>query len=264
MTRKQPARDTFELYQEAVQDPASETRLIQRVYRRLRGKNARVLREDFCGTAILACEWVRWVRGGSAEGIDLDLPTLTYAREHALAALGKKASRVKLVHGDVLTAGDSTPDVVAAFNFSYFVFKSRAVLRRYFTRVHRVLARDGVFFLDLYGGPQAQEIMEEKTVHRGFTYVWDQVRYNPITGETLCHIHFEFPDGSRLAKAFTYDWRIWTLPEIRDLLEEVGFGPVEVYWEGTDRTTGEGNGIFRRSMKGDDASSWIAYVAAAK
>ncbi len=256
--------DKFKLYQESVQDPASEVRLIQRVYRRMRGMDPRNLREDFCGTAILACEWVRRVPDGRAVGIDLDFPTLQYAKTHSVESLGKKARHVELIHGDVLHPPEFKPDVVAAFNFSYFVFKSRERLRTYCAKVHRSLARDGVFFLDLYGGPQAQEIMEEDTDHDGFTYVWDQASYNPITGETLCHIHFDFPDGSRMRKAFTYDWRLWTLPELRDLLSEVGFATVDAYWEGTDSETGGGNGIFRLSTKGDDAASWIAYVAAAK
>ena len=41
---------------------------------------------------------------------------------------------------------------------------------------------------------------------------------NPITHATTCHIHFKFPDGSKLKKAFTYEWRLWTAPEIRELL----------------------------------------------
>jgi cyclopropane fatty-acyl-phospholipid synthase-like methyltransferase len=197
-------------------------------------------------------------------GIDLDRPTLEYAKSHSLGALGPRSARVNLIHGDVLQAQGFRPDVVAAFNFSYFVFKSRKVLRRYFTRVRQTLAKEGIFFLDLYGGPEAQKIQEESSRQEGFTYVWDQAHYNPITGETRCHIHFDFPDGTRMERAFTYDWRLWTLPEVRDLLEEAGFSKVQVYWEGTDTKTMGGNGIFRLSRRGDDSLSWIAYVVAIK
>ena len=51
---------------------------------------------------------------------------------------------------------------------------------------------------------------------------------------------------------------------MRDIIEETGFKSVDVYWEGTDNSTGDGNGVFRRSTKGDDASSWLAYIVAAK
>ena len=257
-------RDKYQLYQASVQDPPNEVKFIRRVYRRFRKKDPVKLREDFCGTAILACEWVRRIPDGRAVGIDLDPETLEYARAHSLPALGPKASRVTLIRGDVLKASGFRPDVVAAFNFSYYVFKKRAVLKQYFRRVRGSLARDGIFVMDCYGGPEAQMIQEEETEQDGFTYVWDQVRYNPITGETLCRIHFVFPDGTRMKNAFTYDWRLWTLPELRDLLEEVGFKRIEVYWEGTDEETGGGNGVFRPSMKGDDSVSWIAYVVAVK
>ena len=60
----------------------------------------------------------------------------------------------------------------------------------------------------------------------------------------LCHIHFSFPDGSKIKKAFTYDWRLWTLPEIRELLLEAGFQRATVYWEGTNEETEEGDGEF--------------------
>lgn len=256
-------RDKHKLYQQSVQDPDSEARLILRVFRKLRKRSPRTLREDFCGTALLASTWVQMVPDGSATGIDLHRPTLDYARRVNVSRLGTASKRVELIEGDVLEDRGDTHDVIVAFNFSYFVFKDRDLLRRYFERVHNAVADDGIFFLDLYGGPEAQVLQEESTDHDDFTYVWDQARFNPITGETLCHIHFDFPDGSRMNRAFTYDWRLWSLPEVQDLLSEVGFRKVEVYWEGTD-SDGEGNGVFRRSRRGDDSSCWVAYIVATK
>ena len=66
-----------------------------------------------------------------------------------------------------------------------------------------------------------------------------------------------------MEKAFTYEWRLWTLPEIRELLEEAGFGRVTVYWEGTDED-GEGNGEFEPTTRGDADAGWIAYLVAEK
>jgi hypothetical protein len=127
--------------------------------------------------------------------------------------------------------------------------------------VHASLNDEGIFFLDIYGGPQAQEIQEEETDYGDFSYVWDQARFNPITGEVLCHIHFKRPDGWRIRRAFTYDWRLWSIPELTDVLYESGFSDVQVYWEGTDRD-GDGNGVFRLSKRGDDSEAFIAYVVA--
>jgi hypothetical protein len=65
-----------------------------------------------------------------------------------------------------------------------------------------------------------------------------------------------------MKKAFTYDWRLWSLPELRDLLLEVGFKDVIVYWEGTNNRTGEGNGVWLQSTRGEACAGWIAYVVA--
>ena len=106
--------------------------------------------------------------------------------------------------------------------------------------------------------------LQEKRRVEGFTYIWDQAVYNPITGEALNHIHYRFPDGSEIKKAFTYDWRLWTLPEIQELLLEAGFREVNVYWEGTDEDTGQGNDEFKPTRRGEACQGWIAYLAADK
>ena len=105
--------------------------------------------------------------------------------------------------------------------------------------------------------------MKEKTKYDNFTYVWDQHTYYPVTGEMKCRIHFKFPDGSRLKNAFRYEWRLWTLPEIRELLLEAGFRRSTVYWEGTDED-GEGNGEFKPEQRGEADAGWIAYIVAEK
>ena len=78
-----------------------------------------------------------------------------------------------------------------------------------------------------------------------------------------CHIHFEFQDGSRLEKAFSYTWRLWTLPEIRELLEETGFRQVTVYWQGYD-DDGEPDGVFVPVGEGEADAGWICYLTAEK
>ena len=77
------------------------------------------------------------------------------------------------------------------------------------------------------------------------------------------HIHFEFPDGSKIKKAFTYEWRLWTAPEICELLLEAGFENPVVYWEQEDED-GEGNGEYCPESKGDADLAWISYIVAPK
>ncbi len=88
--------------------------------------------------------------------------------------------------------------------------------------------------LDIYGGPEAQVLQFEERECDGFTYIWDQDVFNPLTHEYRCKIHFRFPDGTELQDAFEYHWRLWTVPEVRELLSEAGFRSVAVFWEGAD------------------------------
>jgi len=257
--------DKYALYEASVQEPADEVRLIQRVFKRHYTRSARLLREDFCGTAALACAWVRSHRENRAWGIDLDPKPLAWGRQHNVAALGeRRRKRLTLIEGDVLAARHRRVDVTVAYNFSYLTFRERPLLLRYFRKVHSGLAREGMFMLDLYGGPDAQVTLSEGNEIDGFEYVWEQARFDPVHQRALNYIHFDFPDGSALARAFTYDWRLWGLPELRDLLHEAGFRESEVYWEGTDPGTEEGNGSFRRVESAPDDPAWIAYLVALK
>ena len=137
------------------------------------------------------------------------------------------------------------------------------MLLKYFASVHRGLVSDGLFLLDAYGGSDSFLELDEEQDFDGFTYIWDQHHVNPIVGNVLNYIHFEFPDGSRINRAFTYDWRLWTLPEIRDVLIDAGFSKVVVYWEGSDEDGG-GNGVWAIDGRGEACNGWVAYIVAIK
>lgn len=261
--------DKHDLYQRAVQEVEADVPFIERIFRRHRGRPARSLREDFCGTALMACNWVTRHEENTSVGIDLDANPLEWGRQHNVAQLTpEQASRIKLIQGDVLDVPTVAVDITCAFNFSYFVFHKRAELLRYFRRSLAALAPDGILFLDLYGGADAQKTLSEgrdiakKAGREKFEYVWDQHKFDPIHHHAINYIHFEFQDGSRLRRAFKYDWRLWTIPELRDLLEEAGFAKNEVFWEATDGETGEGTGVFVRRESAEDDPAWIAYIAA--
>ncbi len=67
-----------------------------------------------------------------------------------------------------------------------------------------------------------------------------------------------------MRKAFRYEWRLWTLPEIQEILLEAGFREVVVYWEGTDEETEEGDGEWSASTVGEACEGWVAYLVAKK
>lgn len=257
--------DRHILYQRAVQCVESEIDMVDETFRQLRGRDAKTLREDFCGTANTSCEWVRRRKDNRAWGVDLDKEVLAWGKKHNLDALkGEAAERIELMHDDVLTADTPSTDIVLAMNFSYWIFQTRPALRAYFSRIRDCLVDDGILFLDFYGGYESMRELKEETDHDDFIYVWDQARYNPITGAMNCQIHFKFPDRSQIKRAFSYDWRLWTLPEIRELLSEAGFSQVLVHWEGTDEKSGEGDGIFTATEEGEADAAFICYISAEK
>jgi len=256
--------DIHDLYEQSVQAVDVEAEFLQDTFRALRGREALSFREDFCGTASASCEWVRSSPKRHAIGVDIDAAVLDWGRRNRVARLPESArARVKLLNDDVRTVETDAVDLVGAFNFSYYCFKTRAEMRGYFERVHSALKPDGVFFLDAFGGPDASDLVKEKTKIDGFTYVWEQAVFEPVTSRILCHIHFKFPDGSKIKRAFTYDWRLWTLPELRELLEEAGFRKSRVYWEGDDGNGG-GDGEFKEHATGEADLAWIAYLVAEK
>lgn len=255
--------DRHVLYEKSVQCVESEIDFVDETFRKLRGRKARILREDFCGTANTSCEWVRRRRRNRAIGVDLDADVLAWGQKHNVAKLKNAAGRITLVNKDVIEVQTEPVDAVLAMNFSYWLLKQRQLMRFYFRRVRDALTDDGIFFLDAFGGSEAYVEEKETTKYKRFSYIWEQASFNPVNAECVCRIHFKFPDGSKLRNAFSYTWRLWTLPEIRELLEEAGFIRSTVYLEGTDED-GEGDGEFEPADRGEADPAWIAYIVAEK
>ena len=255
--------DRYRLYESSVQDVDYDCDLVDRMFQRRYGRAPRVLREDFCGSSAMACAWTERHPENLAFGVDLDPEPLEWARQHHVAhLLDHEAARVALLRGDVRDVETGLADVIVAFNFSYFVFKQRGELLSYFEKTRNRLRRQGLFALDLYGGADSHRALSETRDLGEFKYTWDQARFDPIYYRALNHIHFEFPDGSRLERAFSYDWRLWSLPELRDLLFEAGFSRVQAYWERTDRRSNEGTGSYYPAHRANDDPAWVAYLAA--
>ncbi|RKZ46962.1 MAG: class I SAM-dependent methyltransferase [Gammaproteobacteria bacterium] len=252
------------LYEQSVQCVESEIDFVDETFQQLRGRKAKLLREDFCGTANTSCEWIRRRKTNKAISVDLNNDVLKWGRQHKVGKLNKEQKkRITLINDNVLDVKTGKIDTALAMNFSYWIFEDRPTMIKYFKKIHKTLVDDGIFFLDAFGGYEAYQEMKERTEHDKFTYVWDQASYNPVTGHCQCYIHFKFKDGSKINKAFSYAWRLWSLPELTEMLTEAGF-KATVYWEGTDEDTDEGNGIFEPSTEGEADAGWIAYIVAEK
>ena len=263
-----PEFDKYYYYSEAVQSPGEDVKFFQRCYQESRQHLPKELklREDFCSTAAICCEWVKLSENYTAVGIDLDPETLEYSRTNYIPDLNDdQKGRLELINDNVLADGLPKADITVATNFSYFIFKERETLKNYFTKAYESLKDDGLLILDCFGGSKCYEENEEETEHedKGFSYFWDQESFDPITNNGQFFIHFKRKGEPKRERVFEYDWRLWSIPELRDILMEVGFKAVHVYWEGTDED-GEGDGEFSRATEGEECESWIAYIVGEK
>jgi SAM-dependent methyltransferase len=259
--RKLTARtaDPHDLYQRSVQEPSVDVEIIDRVFRHENGRRPLSLREDFCGTAFISAAWVKSRKDRTALGVDLDGPTLDWGRTHNIEPLGKAAERVTLLEKNVLDVTRPKMDAICAFNFSYCVFHDRRELLRYFRAARRSLTDEGVFLLDNHAGSSTLEDCWDEREFKRFTYIWEQKPVDALTQRGVRKIHFRFKDGSMLKNAFRYDWRIWSLAELRDLAAEAGFRRTDVFAEKFD-DDGDTVAGLRKVKRYKHDASWTPYL----
>ena len=238
-------------------------------HRQFIGVEPFLFREDFCGSGKIACEWVKKSSKNRAVGLDIDQNAIKYAETVNKSELSRdEQSRVKFIQQNVSRPTREKFDLIGAYNFSFFVLHERTELLNYFKAAHQSLKVTGTFFLDVAGGTgflntrlREQTITLPKfgKVHQ----IWEQSTYDPITSTNKYAIHFMLPSGECLNDAFVYNWRIWQIRELREILKESGFDRTIVLWEG-DNKSGGGNEEYYATEAAANAHSWVAYLVGIK
>ncbi|MBT6324612.1 MAG: class I SAM-dependent methyltransferase [Bdellovibrionales bacterium] len=249
----------YQLYEGSVQNHEGDIDFINEQYERINGEKPLSLREDFGGTGQLSCGWVKQSLEHQAWAVDLDPEPISYGKERHLSELEEtRRNQVHYVLGNVLESQDFKADVTVAFNFSYFIFKKREELLNYFKKVKEGLNENGIFVIDLFGGTDSNQELVEETEYDDYSYFWDCENFNPITNECLYYIHFK-DNGTKHERVFTYDWRMWSLPELREIMLEAGFSKSVAFWEGDD-DDGGGDGDFYSTETAENCESWVTYI----
>ncbi|KAL0922905.1 hypothetical protein M5K25_006935 [Dendrobium thyrsiflorum] len=121
-------------------------------------------------------------------------------------------------------------DVVCAFNYSCCCLHQREDLVRYFKHALSVLSKKGgIFIMDLYGGISSERKLRLQRKFSNFTYIWEQGEFDIISRRTRISLHFHLGKKFTFRHAFSYEWRLWSLAEIKDCLEEAGFQSIH-FW----------------------------------
>lgn len=288
----------LDLYRLAVQQPWAQVNWLANAYAaHYPGRWATHLHEDFCGGGALAMAWVAHDHDHTAAAIDNHGPTLRFAQKRA-GQLAKPdlrrgshgqsldTSRLMFHHADVMdaTLNQTLPkaDILIALNFSINIYHDWQSLVAYFKNVRHCLGKEGLFVFDNYGGPGAWRV---STQHRrvrpeanetttatkpvkppAFDYWWDQQDVDPLTGLVRNAIHFKTRAQGRIDNAFVYHWRLWTLPELLEALQQAGFGRTQVWC-----TPGQLQGQGDEPLYGDlvepvdrigPCEDYLAYVSA--
>ncbi|KFK32599.1 hypothetical protein AALP_AA6G264900 [Arabis alpina] len=171
--------------------------------------------------------------------------------------------------------GDSLPkrDIVCAFNFSCCCLHKRSELVSYFKNARETLSkRGGIFVMDLYGGTSAEGQLKLQRKFPTFTYTWEQAEFDIVSRKTRISLHYHLQKQNRkIRHAFSYSWRLWSLPEVKDCMEEAGFKSVH-FWlrEMPDasemrRTDGFGAGRdikYEQVKNFQQCDAWNAYIVA--
>ena len=259
--KKLPTFDKYFYYKQAVQAPLEDIYFFNKTYKNLYKKKARVFREDFCGTFYIAYHWVKQNPKNKAIAIDKDPLPLSYGQKHHKSQLKpEQQKRLTVLNKDILESKLPKADIISVSNFSYFILKERELMLQYFKNVRKSLNKKGLFITDVVGGPACEGVMEEETKYKGFSYYWDQDFFNPISRIAHFYIHFKRKaEKKKRLRQFSYEWRLWTLPELKDILKEAGFSKVFVYWEESDKK-GEGTGVYKKTHQGDLCETWVAYL----
>lgn len=272
--------EVLDLYRWATQDPRAQAAVLAEIYRRIRGRPALVLREDFAGNAADSVAWVAADSRRHAIAVDFDAPTLAYAKARAQRLLGEECRRIEFHCGDVLAPRTHAPEraqLLCVLNFSCFFFHQRAQLQRYFERAIASLDETGVLVLNVFGGAAAMSPRLDShhitpqseagsSALAPFDYEWEQRSFDACHARLDCRIHFVVNDPGvpggrrRIDDAFRYNWRLWSLPELRECLIVAGFREVQV-WRHTAADKGGKPEVFLGPVESlQDLDLWLAYV----
>ena len=248
------------VYQQILQSPEADVELLQTIYHATTGLHARHLREDFCGTGYTLAHWVSLGEEHRGEGYDIDPDPIEWGWHNNFLTRPHATSRATLRVEDARARSLRPPEIRCAFNFSYWVFTGYDELLGYFRTAWEDLPDHGMFIIDVTGGTEGLTEDPYESDAGEVTCIWQQQNFSPVDHTAELTLRFRFSDGSELDPPYRYRWRVWSIPELRGLLQEAGFSRTEVWWQ-NDELDGIGYAV---TEKGQNSPCWVACISALK
>jgi hypothetical protein len=220
----------YELYQKSVQNVKKEVEFFKKVFRLIYNKMPTTFREDFCSTALLSCEWVKGNVLNSAVGIDFDQETLDWGMQNNINNLTTGSDRIKLIKQDVLEQFDPSQkfEIICSLNYSHFLLPTRKQILKYFQNVVLNLESKSVFILDFYGGSHI--FSDHKYQHNKSSdfYEFSGKQMNILNNQSKCSLNYKIKKN-KYKPMFSFNFRIYSIIELREALEEAGFNEFKLY-----------------------------------
>lgn len=220
----------FELYQKSVQSAKKEVEFFRKVYRLIFNKVPELFREDFCGTGLLSCEWVKNAVMNQAVGLDYDRETLEWGRSNNINNLPSGSERIKLIEHNVLKEYDPTQkfEIICSLNYSHFLLQKRTEILKYFQNMSINLDTKGIFILDFYGGSHIYEDHKYQKSKSSSFYEFSGKQMNILNNQSACSLNYKIKKNKYKA-LFSFNFRIYSIIELREALEEVGLNTFKLF-----------------------------------
>lgn len=219
--------EKYSFYEKSVQNVDFEIDFLEMIYEKFFATKPKIFREDFAGSCLLSLEYSKRF-SQQAFCVDLDPEPLNFAK--------KRSNQFMTLCQENVLHTNIQANIIAAFNFSYCIFKKRRDILQYFINVKKTLLKEGFFILDFFGGNEAfLEIKESKKISKDETYYWECEQFNALTQEGIFSIHYKKKLQPIEKRVFSYDWRMWSPVELKELLEEAGFKEISFYLEDDDQ-----------------------------
>ena len=271
--------DIHSLYELCAQNPPRDAKLLRAIHADATRtpRKSLTLAEDFCGTAALSRAWCDLSPNFSAVATDIHAPTLARAKQ--LSASYDRIKLIRADVRKVNDPADLI--AVLNFSICELHARRDLVayFKHARTRLAKRKGGGGVLICDLYGGADSYQTglldqtisppRDHPAAKDRILYSWEQRTADPLTARVVNAMHFDvtsgfgYPAGPRRADsapqertqprsasrpphqvfldAFVYDWRLWTIPELREAMHEAGFKHTSVYPRTAGATDPEGN-----------------------